>query len=117
MKNLITSVLILIASVGYSNSTPTPVIVNEAVEVTNLENVSIFHSADFNMKSHNLEFEMKNHVDVIQIYNLSGSMTYKIDVNSNSVRLHKNLFEKGESKLGFKMDGSDTIHFMNVKVN
>lgn len=119
MKNLIITLTItlLTATMSFASVDPVAVISTETVEVVNMESSSIFSDAEFNTVSENLEFETKNSIDMIQIYDVDGNMTFQLPVQSNNVKINKNLFDKGVSKLGFLIKGSDKAHYTSVKIN
>lgn len=119
MKNLITTLTItlLAASTIFGSVNPEAIISEAAVEVINMEDASIFSVADFNEESENLEFQTKSSINMIQIFDATGEMTFQLPVQSNIVKINKNLFDKGVSKLGFVIKGSDKPHFTSVKIN
>lgn len=119
MKNLINtlSILFLAATISFATADPKAVISNDDVEVVNLEESSIFTTAEYNYNKNNLEFETSDQVEMIQIYDETGKITFQLNVDSRYVRINKNLFDSGKSKLGFKMKSTDNLHFTSVTIN
>lgn len=71
---------------------------------------TFFSPAYFNEKTNSLHFEAFQKINFIKIFNEEGSMVYKLPVLSNKVRISKNLFEQGDYKVEFEIEGeSDSL--------
>lgn len=118
MKNLITtlSIIFFSASFAFATGTPAAIISTDAIEVTSVESNSIFTAADFNTANENLEFTTISDIAVIQIFNAEGEMEFVLPVQSNIVKINKNLLDTGVSKLGFVLQGQSNVHFTQVTV-
>ena len=60
---------------------------------------------------------MADEIKYIQIFTVNGTLKYQLPVMSNKLRISKKLFNKGEYRLGFIMEGNKSIEFTGVKVN
>ena len=118
MKNVITtlSIIFFSASIAFASITPEALISTEEIEVVTFENNSIFTTADFNTANDNLEFTTASDIAVIQIFNADGEMEFVLPVQSNIVKINKNLLDTGVSKLGFVLQGQNNVHFTQVTV-
>lgn len=118
MKNLITTLSIIFFSVSivFATGTPGSIISTDDIQVTSVEDNSIFATADFNTKNENLEFTTTSSIAVIQIFNAEGEMEFVLPVQSDIVKINKNLLNSGTSKLGFVLQGENNVHFTQVTV-
>ena len=119
MKNLIITfaTILLAATATFASVTPESIIAEKEVEVMSVENTKIFTAATYNQTSQNLEFTTQSDIEFIQIYDAQGNVAFQLPVQSNIVKINKNLFDKGVSKLGFKMDQTSETYYTSVKVN
>ncbi len=119
MKNILTfctAVIFSITSLSAMN-VPETLISSPEVIVVALEEVNIFLDADYNEDSENVEFNTVNEISVVQIFNEAGELQFQLPVMSTQVRINKNLFSHGNSKLGFILKGEKSIHFTQVTIN
>ncbi len=118
MKNLITiiAVLTITFTSAFATTTPETLISNADVEVVTVGNLDIFSSADFDAASDNLSFTTNDDISVIQIFDADGNMEFTLPVMSNNVKINKNLFNQGVSKVGFIIQGQNQVHFTTVTV-
>ncbi len=79
--------------------------------------VSTFVSAEMTEDQNNFEFETSKKIKFVQIYGEDGRISFQLTVGSNKVRINKNLFDKGDYKLGFKVEGDSQLHYANVNLN
>lgn len=112
MKNLITlfAITLLTATAAFAHNTP------EAKTMT-VESIEIFESVAFDNASEVIEFSTLQTMSTVQIYNAEGEMTFVLPVGSDNVQINKNLFEKGDYKLGFILAGQSEVHFSTVSFN
>jgi len=118
MKNLLlTSIFGLFATLALATNNPASVIMNtNLVSVSTEETKIIFTSSNYDTQNENFEFTTDEDITNIQIYNASGEIEFNLPVNSNSVKINKNLFGLGEFKLGFRMKGHTDIYFSKVTI-
>ena len=118
MKNLITiiTVLTITFTSAFATTTPETLISSADVEVVSVGNLDIFTSADFDAASDNLSFTTNDDISVIQIFDADGNMEFQLPVMSNNVKINKNLFNDGISKVGFILEGQSQVHFTTVTV-
>jgi len=119
MKNITTIIICFIAfsSTVFANVKPIPVLNTEAVTVMALDDVSaeLFISAEYDLVNENLVFETKEDINVIQIFK-GNNLEYQLPVMSKKVTINKNLFEKGDYKLGFIVAGKIEANYTEVNI-
>ena len=118
MKNLIAIFAVLVFStVNLSASTtPMKIISTAEVEVVMVDNLDIFNSAEFNESSENLEFTTTDQISIIQIFDNEGNIEFQLPVMSTDVKINKNLFNEGTSKVGFILSGQNQVHFTQITI-
>jgi len=111
MKNLITLLTILSFSstIAFASNTP-------ATKSVTVDQLEIFTTTNFETASETLDFTTNTDIAVIQIYNAEGTMEFQLPVMTNNVQLNKNLFETGEYKLGFVLEGDSNVHLTRITV-
>ncbi len=85
-----------------------------ALEDSNQKN--IFKLAQFSKDTNSLDFVTEKEIKYVQIFTTDGKLEYQLPVSSNKVRISKKLFERGDYRIGFILDGMKTIEFTGVKV-
>ncbi len=100
------SICLLSSSVIFGSNTPT----------TEIEKHELFLFADFNVATSTLDFETKEDVDFVQIYTMSGDLIFQLPVMSSQLSIKKNLFDKGEYKLGFVVNGQPEVIMTKVTI-
>ena len=118
MKNLITiiTVLTITFSSAFATTTPETLISTADVEVVSVENLALFTSAEYDAVSENLSFTTADNISVIQIFDAEGNLEFQLPVMSDNVKINKNLFSVGQSKVGFVVEGQSQVHFTKVTV-
>ncbi len=118
MKNLITiiTVLTITFTSAFATTTPETLISTADVEVVTVDNLDIFSSAEFDAESDNLSFTTNDNISVIQIFDADGNLEFQLPVMSNNVKINKNLFNTGVSKVGFILQGDSQAHFTKVTI-
>ena len=76
-----------------------------------------FKPAYFNEATNALHFEAHSKIESIQVFDASGELKYKLPILSNKVRLSKNLFEKGDYKVEFSIEGQNDSLPAYVTIN
>ena len=118
MKNLIAifAVLVFTTSNLSASTTPMKIISTDEVEVVLVDNLDIFSSAEFNKDSENLEFTTNDQISLIQIFDSEGNIEFQLPVMSTDVKINKNLFNAGTSKVGFILSGQNQVHFTEITI-
>ncbi len=118
MKNLITitAVLAITVSTAFASTTPMKIISNAEVEVVMVNELDIFTSAEFDTDSDNFEFKTIDEISHIQIFDKDGNLEFQLPVSSKDVKINKNLFSQGTSKVGFIMTGQSDVHFTEITI-
>lgn len=118
MKNLITifAALTVTLSSAFASSTPVVVFSSTVVEVVSIEALDFLTKADFNSETQNLSFTTTTNISVVQIFNSNGDLEFQLPVMTNDVQINKNLFDKGEYKLGFILEGQTEVHLAKVTI-
>jgi len=119
MKNFTTIFISLIAltSTLLANVSPIPVLSSDVVSVMAIDDASadLFISAEYDLDNENLVFETKEDINVIQIFK-ANILEYQLPVKSKKVIINKNLFEKGDYKLGFIVAGKIEANYTEVNI-
>ena len=118
MKNLITIITVLTITVSsvFALTTPKVLISTDDIEVVTVDKLDIFTSSFFNTESNVLVFDTNDDISVVQIFNDNGEMEFQLPVMSNNVQIRKNLFDTGNYKLGFVIEGQTEVHFTDVTI-
>ena len=118
MKNLITLVAILTITVSsvFANTAPEVLISSPNVEVVTVADLDIFSASTFDAQSENLVFDTHNEISVVQIFNSNGDLEFQLPVMAKNVQINKNLFDTGNYKLGFVIEGQTEVHFTQVTI-
>ena len=118
MKNLITIIaaLTLTVSTAFATTTPEMLISTDNVTVVAIGNLDFFTSAEFDTETENLSFTTNENISVIQIFNANGELEFQLPVMSDDVKINKNLFGKGDYKLGFVLEGQSELHTTHVSI-
>ncbi|NNE27207.1 MAG: hypothetical protein HKN09_10215 [Saprospiraceae bacterium] len=88
------------------------------IEVSLIDEVQkdFFKMATYSESSSSFDFVTREETKFIQIFDSRGDLLYQLPVLSRKVRISKQLFGKGEYKLGFMIDGNKKVEFTGVKV-
>ncbi len=117
MKNLITIIaLITITSAVFANTTPEVLVSTEVVEIVSAEHHGIFSNTAFDAETESLVFDTFNNISAVQIFNSEGKLEFQLPVMSNNVQINKNLFDSGEYRLGFVIEGLADVLFTEVTI-
>lgn len=123
MKKLIFVLSIVLISVvtNYASTNPVEsirIIDNTSVEVSFVDklDINLFTVATFHSDREIFEFQAEGEIQHIQIFNDAGVLKFQLPVLSSKVKISKKLFEQGNYKLGFLMDGESKVKFTNVVV-
>ncbi len=117
MKTISTILFLMLAvTAAYSSSKPEVLLSSPEIDVVTVESLAIFKSTSFDTQSENLIFETKGNISVIQIFNTNNELQFQLPVMSSNVQIHKNLFEIGDYKVGFILEGDTKVYFTKVKI-
>ena len=86
------------------------------VSLVEMDQMDIFESADFNVQTNSFNFVTKEKINYVQIFKADGTLAFQLPVASNKVRIHKKIFDKGQNKLGFMIEGHGSVEFTGVRV-
>lgn len=127
MRNLIASLVILTATSITTFAANGPVSPVEALNVFktaevefyvyDAANKDFFSYANFNDVTDNVEFVTKDDIKYIQIFKQNGKLQYQLPVMSNKLKISRKMFEQGTYKIGFIVEGGESITFSNLKFN
>ena len=123
MKNsILTSIFIFsflsLALANNDSGTPVTLLNIESVTISvDDTEMTTFLSAELTADNNNFEFETNKEINFVQIYGEDGRISFQLTVGSNKVRINKNLFDKGDYKLGFKVEGDSQLHYAKVNLN
>ncbi len=123
MKNLLLSILFLsvVSLQSFASNNPEAsikIIENNTAEVSlsNADQMKLFTLAQFDQTENRLEFETKDEIKYVQIFDNDMNLQFQLMINSKKVKLSKSLFGEGSFKLGFILDGKAEVEFTNVNM-
>ena len=76
-----------------------------------------FSTVGFNVQTNTIDINTLDNISYIQIFDKAGTLQYQLPVMSNKVRISKKMFDSGDYKIGFMIEGLKDIQFTNLKVN
>lgn len=118
-------IVILFVNLLFAGSVFSSTLPGEDVKIINSESVVLsvsddnsefFEEAIFNIENESLEFVTGENISFIQIFDQFGELNFQLPVMSNKVLISKNLFEAGNYKLGFMIDGKSDIKFTELEI-
>ncbi len=122
------AVCLTILMAGFSYST-TPIKDEPADELTIVdtdvltlrvdsdEDFRFFLKAEFDEKEQEIKFLTKESTTQIRIYNELDAMVYLLPIDSDRVRIGKSLFDKGDYKFIFDIEGDRRMFTSRLKVH
>jgi len=72
--------------------------------------------SEFNVEDEKVEFVFESNVSMIQVYNMDGDLEMMLPIMSKEVSLGLSLFESGNYRMGFMVDGMNDVQFTNLSV-
>jgi len=99
-----------------ASSTPSIIISTSNVKVEATEKLDFLTQASFDPSSDNLAFSADSEIDFILILDSNDNIEFQLPVDSNMVQINKNLFGKGNYKLGFRLKGQEQVHITKVTI-
>jgi len=73
-------------------------------------------SSSFNVEDENVAMTFAAEVSMVQIFNTDGELEMMFPIGSTKVNLGMSLFEDGQYRMGFLVDGMDDVQFTNLTV-
>lgn len=117
---------ILMAGFSYSTTPIKEKPVNEltivdsetlTIRVDSDEDYRFFLKAEFDEREQEIKFLTKESTTQIRIYNELDAMVYLLPIDSDRVRIGKNLFDKGDYKFIFDIEGDRRMFTSRLKVH
>ena len=116
MLTILFAAMTLTANLAIANSNPKALINTESVDVLMQAEIDFVSTANYDTVSDNLSFSTTENISVVQIFNADGELEFQLPVMSNNLKINKNLFSTGTSKLGFVLEGESELHFTEVTI-
>ena len=73
-------------------------------------------SSSFNVEDENVSMTFTAEVSMVQIYNTDGDLEMMFPIGSTKVNLGMSLFEDGQYRMGFLVDGMEDVQFTNLSI-
>ena len=73
-------------------------------------------SSSFNVEEENVSMNFVSEVSMVQIFNSEGELEMMFPIGSTKVNLGMSLFEDGEYRMGFMVDGMEEVQFTKLTV-
>lgn len=119
MKNLLlTSVLsFVLFSAAFAGDGKIEVMSSSAVSMSTSEYMADFIiSSKFNLEDKNVDMVFASNINMIQIFDMEGEIISIIPIGSDELRMGLSLFDKGNYRLGFLIDGEADIQYADISV-
>jgi len=123
MKNLI---LIFAIATSFTTATYASNIGDGLLAIVNSERVDVtlenegqkefIISSAFEADQDQIAMVFESNVTMIQVYNAQGEIEMMFPVGADNVNLGMSLFETGNHKVGFTIDGVEEVQFTNLNV-
>lgn len=117
---------LLLAGFSYSSSPAASenedgftIVNNDAltVKVNSEDDFKFFLKAEFDESAEEIKFLTRESTSQIRIYNQLEAMVYLLPVGSDRVRIGKSLFEQGDYKFIFDIEGDRKMFTSTLKVH
>ena len=124
MKNLFLSFILLAAvsiTASANNNDPRNAVKvlddkYVSVSLSNADQTNIFTTVAFNENQSKLEFATKEAISYVQIFDANGNLEFQLMIDAKKFKLSKKLFENGNYKLGFMINGLNDVHFADIEI-
>ena len=73
-------------------------------------------STNFNTESESIDMVFDSEVSMVQIFSLDGELEMVFPVASEKLNLGLSLFDNGQFRMGFMVEGTDEIQFTSLTV-
>ncbi len=123
MKNLF---LILVTLLSFTSTSLASNIGDGEISVVKTEKVELTLESEgqkefilkstFNVEDDNVDMMFKSTVSMVQIYNETGELEMMFPIGSTKVSLGLSLFDGGEYRMGFIVEGIEDVQFTNLKI-
>lgn len=104
------------SATGNPEKTVTMIDIKTVTVTTSDSDSELFVESFYNEEKERFEFNTNEEINFVQIYNKSGQMELQLPAMSKKVKLGMSLFEKGDYRLGFLVEGKGQIRFTNVTI-
>ncbi len=75
-----------------------------------------FQKMSFDINGNSLKIQTAEVISIVQIFDNNGKMQYQLPVTSNKLQICKTLFDNGDYKIGFILEGQSDIVFSDLKI-
>jgi len=120
MKNFILIFALVLTTISVSSANNNPdskvTLIETAEYAVTFGDSDLISLASFNVNESSFDFETNEEIGFIQIFDGEGNLEFQLPVSSNKIRINKNLFNTGQSKLGFLLKESGDIQFAEVSI-
>lgn len=89
---------------------------NLSIYVESEKDFKFFLKAEFDETEEEIKFLTREYTTQIRVYNEIESMVYLLPIGSDRVRIGKSLFERGEYKFVFDIEGDRRMFTSKVEV-
>ena len=89
---------------------------NLSIYVESEKDFKFFLKAEFDEAEEEIKFLTREYTTQIRVYNEIESMVYLLPIGSDRVRIGKSLFERGEYKFVFDIEGDRRMFTSKVEV-
>jgi len=117
-------ITILLAGFSYTSSPSTEsekftIISSEllTIDVESDEDFKFFLKAEFDEEQEEIKFLTRESTTQIRVYNGIGDMVYLLPVGSDRINIGKSLFDQGEYKFIFDIEGDRKMYTSKLKVH
>ena len=120
MKNLFLTIAIVLsfsASALASNIIDNATLLStEKVELSMEATSGFILSTTYNVEAEDVALVFETNVSMVQIFNSNGELEMTFPVGSDELNLGLSLFEAGQYKVGFLVEGNEEVQFTNLLI-
>lgn len=87
------------------------------LSLENVDQKTLFVSSNYNESENCIAIEFESELVMIQLINHEGELEMMFPVSSNKVNLGLSLFESGNYRMGFSIEGESEIQFAYISIN
>ena len=119
MKNLLLTLNLSLVffSAAFAGDGKIKVMTNSEINLLTTEYmVDFIISSKFNLEDKNVDMVFSSNINMIQIFDNEGEIVSIIPIGSDELRMGLSLFDKGNYKLGFLIEGEADIQYADISV-
>lgn len=119
MKNfLLTTILSFVFfSAALAGDGKIKIMSSTAVSISTTEfKADFILSSKFNLEDKNVDMVFASNISMIQVFDAQGAIVSIIPIGSDELRMGLSLFDKGNYKLGFIIEGEADIQYADISV-